>query len=146
MADRPGFLGSVLRVHQHPTSRKVNMPFPTETKFTPAFQRGLLVLLLKVPATFAQYRNIWKPSIFDNVIQRKIMHAFLHVRTLGKEHPTRDSMEQELSKDYDPKHLPTERQEIIKELFALYEIDETKINQNYSLQVVREFARNQAIV
>jgi replicative DNA helicase len=123
-------------------------------EFTPQFQRELVVLLLQDPTVYNLYLDIWRPSYFDEVAHRNIVDAFLAIRTHG-EHPTKTSVTQQLLNGTDRKKpMPMDKEAELEELEALYKAipqnkntgqKETKVT-DYSLEIVRQFAKTQAVV
>jgi hypothetical protein len=113
-------------------------------EFTPQFQRELVVLLLQDPTVYNLYLDIWRPSYFDEVAHRNIVDAFLAIRTHG-EHPTKTSVTQQLLNGTDRKKpMPMDKEAELEELEALYKA--IPQNKNYSLEIVRQFAKTQAVV
>lgn len=114
----------------------------SSAQFTTQFQRELLVLLLKDPAAYSTYHDIWSPSYFSDHDHVRIATAFLKIRAEG-EHPTEVVLKQELLKDCDMKNIPQERVKLLQEVDIIYAA--TPQNQKYSYKIVREFAQNQAL-
>lgn len=109
------------------------------------FQRELLAILLQNADFYTRYDSIWSATYFDNALHKQIAQAFLTVRLLGSEHPARITLRQELVKDYDhTAAYPANVLTLLAEVDVLYELPLHNIK--YSLEVVREWARNHAIV
>src|SRR5271165_5852339 len=111
----------------------------TDQPFTPLFQRELAVLLLKDPTAYGQYHEVWKPSYFDDVNQRKIVYAFLQVREIAGEHPTETSMVQQLLNGVKDvrQPLPMDKEELLKELGVLYAAAIPQ-NKKFSFEIMRK--------
>jgi replicative DNA helicase len=113
--------------------------------FQPLFQRQLLAILIQLPETYSKYNGIWSYSYFDDPNHRLISRAYIKIRLLGNEHPTRASMLQELLRGHDH-HLvlPLDLQITVKELDDLYATPTENIN--YSLKSVRDWAQHHALI
>jgi DNA-binding transcriptional ArsR family regulator len=115
--------------------------------FTPLFQREMLVLLLQDPTAYGKYQGVWTPSYFDDVNQRKIVEAFIKARVGAREHPTKATIIQEVLDGIEDVRgvLPMDKVAQLKEVEVLYNAPLPK-NKDYTLERVRKFAHNQALV
>jgi hypothetical protein len=107
--------------------------------FIPAFQRRLLAILLQKPDTYTRFDGMWDTAYFDDPMHSKIVHAYMRIRVLGSEQPTKVSIKQELLKGYTTANeYPTDVNEMLAELEVLYTFPTENVN--YSLNEVREWA------
>jgi hypothetical protein len=78
----------------NPTNKKrsIQNMVSENNPFQPLFQRQLLATLIQAAETFSRYNGIWNHSYFDDPSHRMISQAYLKIRLLGNEHPTRASI------------------------------------------------------
>lgn len=116
-----------------------------DNPFEPLFQFNLLAILLQDPSVYQRYQGIWKPQYFAaNSHHDAIARAYINIRSAGHEHPTKDTILQELSKHYElSKPLPMDVQAMKKECETLY--DASINNINYSIDQLCQSAQGHEV-